>query len=128
MRYTENIHANEIVSYEVDIRAGRLILHTISPESKRTDICFTDVFAHDFNNVQTAKNVIQDIETLEFPQMQVFYKNEIPKWLTDGFSGFAVNETELEKKIKKGKLTIYAVHSTAGLSGIVFAKGMEVKN
>lgn len=127
MRYTDNIQANEIFSYEVDIRNSRLILHTQSADSKHVDICFIGALAHDFNNVSPAKNIIQDIETVEFPQLQTLCRDKIPGWLEHGFPVLALNEIELENKIKKARLKIYSVNASEGLSGIVFAKDMEIQ-
>jgi hypothetical protein len=127
MRYAENIQDNEIVSYEVEIKNQRLILHTQTPEKKRVDIRFTDVYAHNFNNVRLTRNIIQNVETLEFPQFSALFQGEIPGWMKYGFPVSAENEAELEKKLKKEKLNLYAVNSSPGLSGIVFAQGFDIQ-
>jgi hypothetical protein len=128
MRCTDSIQGNEIYSYEVDIKNGRLILHTQAKDSKRADVCFHGVLAHDFNNVQSGQNAIRDIETLEFPHFLERFRGEVSGWLKCGFPVSAENEAELEKKMKKEKLNIYAVNASAGMAGVVFAKAMEVQS
>jgi hypothetical protein len=125
MRYTENIEGNDIYSYEVDIRNGSLALHTQAQDGRRVDILFSDVLAHDFENVQSGSNVMRDIETLEFPQFLKMYRDEMPGWLAKGLP-VPANAAKKNKKSKKTQLRIYVVSSTEGLSGVVFARDMKI--
>jgi hypothetical protein len=125
MRYTENIEGNEIYSYEVDIRNTSLALHTQAQDGRRVDILFSDVLAHDFENVQSGSNVMRDIETLEFPQFLKMYRDEMPGWLAKGLP-VPANAAKKNKKSKKTQLRIYVVSSTEGLSGVVFARDMKI--
>jgi hypothetical protein len=126
MRYTENIEGNDIYSYEVDIRNGRLTLRTQSQDGRQVAIRFSDVLAHDFENVKPDRNVMRDIETLELPQFMKMYKDEMPGWLAKGLPVEAGNGGKKEKKLRKTKLRIYVVNSAEGLSGVVFARDMDI--
>lgn len=119
-----SIQDYEIRTYEVDIQKCSLILHTVSPDAKRADVCFGGVYAHDFNNVQTDKNVLSEIMTMEYPQFKAQHIEEMPVWL----AGFSIEEADLEKHVRKGKLKIYEVRAKDGLRGIVVAREMEIKN
>lgn len=126
MRYAESICGNEITSYEVDIKNARLILHTQSPDGGQADIRFSEVLAHDFDNVRPERNVIRDVETLEFTRFMEMFKDKIPGWLAIGLPLAAAGGAKAEKSFRKPRLSIFMVNSSEGLSGVVFAKGIEI--
>lgn len=43
-----NVHDNEMLSYKVDLQNDEITIHTKYDDTEETDIVFTDVFCHMF--------------------------------------------------------------------------------
>lgn len=125
MNTAGSIQGHEILSYEVDVKNGYLILHTMSPECRAAEVRFAGVCAHDFNNVLCERNCLEGVEELEYARFREQYAAEIPAWQE---SGFPVGEAVYEKGARKGRMRIYEVRSKEGLRGVVFAREMEIRD
>ncbi|WP_252250315.1 hypothetical protein [Clostridium sp. ZBS13] len=125
-----NIHDNEIVSYKVDLKNQKITIHTEDNDLKlikSTDIIFSDVLAHFFEN-QLNGSVIFDIGEYNINQFvnensELLEKQKNYCWPID----YNTIE-ELTEKLLKDKYCYYVISSSYGLSGWVLAKNYEIIN
>ncbi|GAA0134814.1 hypothetical protein YSY43_16540 [Paenibacillus sp. YSY-4.3] len=121
-----NIHDNEIISYEVDLKNHKIIIHTIqNPGSTSTEIVFCDVLAHLFET-QLEGSIIFDVNEYE---LSYFFKDNhelLEKQKNSCWPMEYDTIEELTEKLVKEQYTYYVVTSSYGLNGWVLAKKYEI--
>lgn len=122
------VHDNEIVSYKVDLKNHKIIVHTQYQESalvKDIDIIFYDVLVHFFQN-ELSGSIIFDIEKYEIGQFlknnsELLKKKKNYCWPMDYDT-----EEELTERLLKDQYSYYVISSSYGLNGWVLAKSYEI--
>jgi hypothetical protein len=122
------VHDNEIVSYKVDLKNHKIIVHTQYQESalvKDIDIIFHDVLVHLFQN-ELSGSIIFDIEKYEIGQFlknnsELLKKKKNYCWPMDYDT-----EKELTERLLKDQYSYYVISSSYGLNGWVLAKSYEI--
>ncbi|WNQ12225.1 hypothetical protein MJA45_04015 [Paenibacillus aurantius] len=121
-----NIHDNEIISYEVDLRKHKIILHTIQyRDSACTKLIFSDVLAHLFET-HLEGSIILDVEEYELSHFiqdnrELLEKQKNSCWPID-YGNFE----ELTEKLIKEQYAYYVISSSYGLNGWILAKEYEI--
>jgi hypothetical protein len=124
------IHDNEIISYEVDLKNQKIIIHTQYNSStliEKTDIVFSNVLAHFFEN-QLQGSIIFDIEEYEIIQFiednsDLLKKQKNYCWPMDYDTA-----EELAEILLKEQYSYYVITSSYGLSGWIVSKKYETED
>lgn len=122
------IHDNEIISYEVDLKNQKIIMHTEYYDSKfieRICIVFSDVLVHFFEN-ELSGSIIFDIEEYSLNQFvkdnsKLLEKQKNYCWPMDYDT-----IKELTENLLKEQFSYYVISSSYGLGGWVLAKNYEI--
>lgn len=121
-----NIHDNEIVSYEVDLKNHKIIIHSIQyPSAILTEIIFFEVLAHLFET-QLEGSIIFDVNKYEVGN---FFKDN--SGLLEKQKSFCWpmqydTIEELKEKLIEEQYAYYVISSSYGLNGWVLAKQYEI--
>lgn len=122
------IHDNEIISYEVDLKNQKIIIHTENPYSeliKNADIIFSDVLAH-FFKTELSGSIIFDIDKYDIIQ---FLKDNSDLLKTEKNYGWPIDYNtieELTERLLKDQYSYYVISSSYGLNGWVLAKSYVI--
>lgn len=125
------VHDNEILSYEVDLRREKIVLHTFY-ESKNlneyTDVIFEGVLCHMFEH-HLQGSIILDINEYE---LDVFFKSEENLHLLErsknyGWPTMYSNIAELKDKLSQAQYKYIVVFSSYGFNGWVLAKDYKIQ-
>ncbi|MNC02091.1 hypothetical protein D3C81_793250 [compost metagenome] len=123
-----NIHDNEIISYNVDLKNHKITIQTVqNPSRKSISIVFHDVLAHLFET-QLEDSIILDITKYELSlfineNRELLEKHRKSCWPME-YNTFE----ELEKKLMSEQYGYYVILSSYGLNGWVLAKNHEILN
>lgn len=123
-----NIHDNEIMSYEVDLKKNQIILHTQYKEAgviRNTNIFFYDVLVHFFQN-ELSGSILFDIEKYD---VNLFIKrnSDLLKKKKNYCWPMSYNtEDELAERLIADQYCYYAISSSYGLNGWVLAKRYDI--
>lgn len=120
-----DVHDNVISSYEVDIKNKTLTLHTNYYEQEHTDINFTGVLSHRFEDV-IQNNIISGIYNTSIESFFDEYKEQILEWIRYGFPASVNDIVELAKKLNQENYKVIELDSAQGLNGFVIAKDIEI--
>ncbi len=120
-----NIHDNEILSYEIDFKNQKIVIHTESTFEENADIFFTDVLTH-FFETQIKHNIIFDIEKYELFQFIEDNRDLLISQKKYGWPTDYDTIEELAEKLQKEQYFYYIICSSLGLCGWVLAKNYEV--
>lgn len=121
-----SIHDNEIVSYEVNFKKGRIKINTKNSQENSIVILFDEVLTHLFKH-EMSNSILFDIEKYE---MEEFIKyNEKLLNETKDYCWPINYDTikELKNKLIEGKYNYYVISSSLGLNGWVLAKEMTIQ-
>ncbi|MDK8182677.1 hypothetical protein [Paenibacillus sp. UMB4589-SE434] len=120
------IHDNEIISYVVNLKKHKIVLHTVQyPSQTLIDIVFDDVLAHLFET-QLEDSIILDITKYELHHFsrenrELLEKQKNYCWPMDYHT-----IEELIDKLVKEQYGFYVLSSSYGLNGWVLAKEYKV--
>ncbi|MCY9516197.1 hypothetical protein [Paenibacillus apiarius] len=122
------VHDNVIFSYEVDLQNDQITIHTKYDDSRlveETDIVFTDVFNHSFEQ-QLKGSIILDIIESNIEQFikdnsELLEKNKKYCWPM-----IFESIDEIEKTIIEGRYKYIILMSSYGMNGWVLAKNFEI--
>lgn len=121
-----NIHDNEIISYEIDLKHHKIIIHTIQyRNSTPTEVVFCDVLAHMFET-QLEGSIILDIQKYELSHFVKNNRDLLEKQKNYGWPMDYNTVEELTERLLKEQYVYYVVSSSYGLSGWVLAKKYEI--
>lgn len=121
------IHDNEIISYEVDLKSQRIIIHTQYQDAtsiENTDIVFSDVLAHLFEN-QLRGSIILDLEKYELIKFIENNRDLLRKQKNYGWPMDYDTIEELLERLLQEQYSYYVIYSSYGLNGWVLAKNYE---
>ena len=121
-----SIHDNEIVSYEVNFKKGRIKINTKNSQENSIVILFDEVLTHLFKH-EMSNSILFDIEKYE---MEEFIKyNEKLLNETKNYCWPINYDTikELKNKLIEWKYNYYVISSSLGLNGWVLAKEMTIQ-
>lgn len=120
------IHDNEIISYEVDLRNRKIIIHTEYHDStliKNTDVIFYDVLVHSFRT-ELSGSIIFDIDKYEIIQ---FLKDNSELLKKEKNYCWPMDYNTIEELTERlDQYSYYVISSSYGLSGWVLAKSYEI--
>lgn len=124
-----NIHDNEIVSYEIDLRKSKITFQTLDgkEDSVTTTIEFTDVLAHMFET-QLQGSIIFDISTFEISRFLKNNKELLEKQKDYGWPIYYEKTEDLLEHLQSKKYNYYVISASYGLNGWIIAKGYKVYN
>ena len=118
-----SVHDNEIISYEVNLKNGVIIIQTNSHWEKAPNvtITFSGVLAHWFDH-HLPGSIILDLEKRELSEFfqynkELLERGRLYNWPTD-----YKDLKELEEKLIKEEYFFYIISASYGLSGWVLAK------
>lgn len=121
-----NIHDNEIISYIVDLKSHKIIIHTIEyQDSSQTEVVFCDVLAHMFET-QIEGSIIFDIQKYDLNHFMKKNRDLLERKKNYGWPMDYNTEEELRERLLKEHYQYYVVTSSYGLSGWVLAKEYEI--
>lgn len=118
------VHDNEIISYEVNLKDQRIIIHSIYQYLVHIDIVFYNVLAHLFEN-HLKGSIILSIDRKKINQftednIDLLKKQKNYCWPMD----YDTIE-ELEERLLEQQYVYYIISSSYGLYGWVLAKNYE---
>lgn len=122
------VHDNEIISYEVDLRNRKIIIHTEYRDlmvGKNADVIFHGVLAHSFQT-ELSGSIIFDIDKYEITQ---FLKDNIDLLKKEKNYCWPIDYNtveELTEKLVRDQYSYYVISSSYGLHGWVLSKGYEI--
>lgn|SRR5699024_1964397 len=114
-----NIHDNEIINYQVNLKDKTILLHTISETNEATTIRFNDLLAYYFEN-QLSGSILLDIFDAGIesfiPQNRDILKSRKDHLWPINYE----SEEELFSYLQ------YVIQSSYGMNGWVVSKEMKV--
>lgn len=123
----QSVHDNEIVSYEVNLRSEKIIMHTEYQTSsifKKMDLIFSGVLVHLFEQELPGSIILNIIryDIIEFLEdnSELLKKHKPYCW-----PFYYKTEEELREKVTTGEYYYYVISSSYGLNGWVVAKDYE---
>ena len=122
-----NLHDNEILSYEVNLRNKNIIISTNYYGTKTANIYFNEVLAHNFENEISYSTIC---ELGEYSSINSFirdYSDLLERGKSQSWPMDYKTFDELEEKLIKGLYKCYFISSSYGLSGWILAKSVEVQ-
>ncbi|EMJ96327.1 hypothetical protein [Leptospira alstonii] len=125
-----SIHDNFIQSYEVNLNAGEIIIHTIyldQEPNEFTDIIFRGVVSHFFQDVGV-NNIVFDIEESNSDFILEQFKNQLENRKKWNWPFLYDSEKEFIHYIESKHLKFFQIDSVCGLNGWVLALEMEIKS
>ncbi|MNT42311.1 hypothetical protein D3C72_1787280 [compost metagenome] len=122
----QSAHDNEIVSYEVNLRSEKIILHTEYQTSK-VDVIFSGVLVHLFEQ-ELPGSIILRIEKYDIIEFLEDYSELLKKLKPYCWPFLYKTEEELRERLLKGQYFYYVILSSHGLNGWVVAKEYEALN
>jgi len=121
-----NVHDNEIISYEVDLKNHKITLHTIQNNCPSiTSVEFGNVLAHLFET-QLEGSIILDIKEYDLDQ---FFKDNHKLLIRQKSYAWPVvfdSLEELSNKLHREKYRYYIISSSYGLNGWILAKHISI--
>ncbi|WP_339158319.1 hypothetical protein MKX50_02460 [Paenibacillus sp. FSL W8-0186] len=125
------VHDNEVLSYEVDLRREKIILHTLYDSRgliEYTDVNFDGVLCHMFEH-QLQGSIILDINDYE---LELFFKNKENIKLLDknkdyGWPLIYDNIDQFKEKLRQAEYKYIVIMSAYGLNGWVLAKDYKIQ-
>lgn len=123
----DNIHDNEIISYNVDFRKQKIIFNTLNYRNKKVIIEFTGLLAHKFE-LEQPNSIILDIEESKVEKMIEENTELLLEMKNNCWPIFYDNMKDLLEKLNIDKYKYYIIYSSIGLCGWIIAKNIEVKN
>jgi hypothetical protein len=123
---TRSIHDNQVLGYEVDVRARMLVLRTEYREhgaSERTDVVFTDVLGyHLFDKMG---GILFSIEPIAIEQLVAEEAELLAK--AEQYGGlFPWRVAELVERARATGATAYRIDSSIGFDGFVVCRSMAI--
>lgn len=123
----QSVHDNEIVSYEVNLRSEKIIIHTeyqTSSICEKMDLIFSGVLVHLFEQ-ELPGSIILKIERYDIIEFLEDYSELLKKLKPYCWPFFYKTEEELRERLLKGQYFYYVILSSYGLNGWVVAKDYE---
>lgn len=120
-----HVHDNQINAYHVDIANKTLTLETIYYDKEKTDIVFTGLMAHSFENVIYC-NIILDITQVTIDHYINSNKDQLAQSLRYAFPACFDSVDALKERLQKENYNIYEISSSLGLCGTVIAKDIAI--
>ncbi|MDK8179599.1 hypothetical protein [Paenibacillus sp. UMB4589-SE434] len=123
-----NVHDNEILSYEINLKQNKIVIHTeyiIPNKTENTTIFFYDVLAH-FFDTQLPGSIILDIDTYDIHHFITDNKELLEKHKNYSWPMDYTTIDELEGKLIQEQYKYFIISSSYGLSGWVLAKKYEI--
>ena len=121
-----SIHDNNIYSIEIRCEENIIILHTNFLEedaSEHTDVIFSGVMGHRFENVLEG-NLIIDIEEWEPEKFYIAFETALQTYCRYGFPLIFSNSEGFCIAMLQKKLKAFVIDSSYGLFGWVIANNM----
>lgn len=124
-----NIHDNEIVSYEVDLRKSKITFQTLDgkDDSVTTTIEFTDVLAHMFET-QLQGSIMFEISTFEISRFLKNNEELLEKQKDCGWPIHYEKTEDLLEHLQREQYNYYVISASYGLNGWIIAKEYKVYN
>lgn len=120
-----NIHDNEIINYQVNLKDKTILLHTISETNEAATIRFNDLLAYYFEN-QLPGSILIDIFDagieLFIPQNRDNLKSRKDHLWPINYE----SEEELFSYLQYNQYHYYVIQSSYGMNGWVVSKEMKV--
>ena len=126
-----SVHDNNVYAYGVDCAGRRIVLHTEyreAGEPEFTDVVFTGVLAHHFEDVMRG-NILFDVNEIDVADVvarwaAVFSARKHYGWP----EAIEYSEPqELPELLRQRNLKAYEIHSSYGLGGWVLAEAVEFR-
>lgn len=124
------IHDSEIISYVVDLKSRKIIMHTehhVSTLVKNIDIIFSDVLVHSFNN-ELSGSIIFDIDKYDITKFMEDNRGLLEKQKNYCWPMYYDTTEELTNKLLQEQYSYYVISSSYGLSGWILAKSYQIGN
>lgn len=131
-----SVHDNEVYAHVVDHAARQIVMHTVYPPAdppEFTDILFSGVVAchlelQAFRGVGVSANILFDVAEADPTELLSRYAALLAAtknyaWPVWGYDG----PGDLATQLTAGGVKCFEVHSSCGLSGFVFAAGIEFR-
>jgi|SRR5699024_1566796 len=122
-----NIHDNQIINYQVNLRNKTILLQTISETNKAIDIYFNNFVAYYFEN-QLPGSILLDVFEDDIDKF-IQQNREVLKQGKDYF--WPINyetEEELLQYLRKSSYHYYIIQSSYGMNGWVISNEMYMNN
>lgn len=120
-----NIHDNEIINYQVNLKDKTILLHTISETNEAATILFNDLLAYNFEN-QLPGSILLDIFDAGIesfiPQNRDILKSRKDHLWPINYE----SEEGLYSYLQHNQYHYYVIQSSYGMNGWVVSKGMKV--
>lgn len=120
-----HVHDNQINAYHVDITTQSLRLETTYEDKESTEIVFTGLMAHSFENVIYC-NIILDITQVTVDYYINSNKDFLERSLRYAFPAYFDSIEKLKNHLEVEKYNIYEISSSLGLTGTVIAKNISI--
>ena len=119
------VHDNTILSYNVDVYNMKLEMKTAYYDEEQTDITFTNLIGHRFENV-TYSNIINSIKEISIDDFINQNKEMLENGFRYAFPICASDCEELRAHLHENKQRIFIISAVLGLCGFVIAKDISI--
>jgi len=118
------IHDGVFLRYRVDFLKKELLIDFKTVEDDLVTVSFKGYFAHSFDHVM-AGSVLYDIEKVDWSEFLKTNKSEFEEHKNYSWPIIYDDLDEFEHHMQENNYQCYIITSAIGLSGYVFAKGIE---
>jgi len=122
------VHDNEIISYEVNLKNDKIVVHTFYEKDNQTeftDIIFEGVISHLFEHPLKG-SIILDIQDYNIQLFLKENKELLAKNKNHGWPLMYNDIEELERKLSQEHFKYIVIYSSYGLNGWVLAKDYKI--
>ena len=119
------VHDNEIVAYHVDITNRVLKLETVYLNKEKTEIIFSGLMAHQFENV-IYSNIILGITQTTIDYYIKANEDFLRQSIRYAFPAFFKSVDDLHQHMQENNYNVYEISSSLGLCGTVIAKEIAI--
>lgn len=123
----KNMHDNEVISYEFNLRKKELTLHTLNKSRKKYyNLIFSDVLIHSFKD-EYYGSVILDIVRHSIDEFMQDYSSNLELYLKNTFQLTDFLE-DINLLLRNADYSYYTISASYGFCGFVIANNLKIIN